>query len=78
MTSGFADQLTQSELKVLQSFREGYVVWPVETGLTESETKSVLDSLRRKVIVTGAGPYRLTAKGKRLLCLYKDKNGIED
>jgi hypothetical protein len=74
MTSGFDDcSLTEAEKKILKCFKNYTLVWPVETGLTDSETKAAINSLKKKVVINERpeGPYRLTAKGKRLIIQYE-------
>ena len=70
MTSGFEEPLTEDEKKILSTFKKGYIAWPVDTGFTESETKVLLNSLKKKLVLRDTMPYRLTAKGKRLFVLY--------
>lgn len=65
--SGFDEPLTKDELTVLKAFNDYQLVWPVDTGLTDSCIKGVLASLKKKNIIRpGRVPYTLTAKGKRL------------
>jgi hypothetical protein len=68
---GFEDNLVLKELLLLGAFRQSKsIAWPADTGLTESETKALLESLRRKNLICGRAPYTLTNKGKKIVADY--------
>ena len=68
---GFENNLVLSELLLLGAFRQRETIaWPTETGLTEPETKALLESLRRKNLIRGRAPYTLTTKGKKIVADY--------
>ena len=68
---GFEDNLVLKELLLLGAFRQrNTIAWPADTGLTESETKALLESLRRKNLIRGRAPYTLTTKGKKIVADY--------
>lgn len=63
---GFDEPFCLKELLVLGAFKEKYIAWPTDTGLSDSEIKYVLNQLKKRNIVTGFAPYRLTKKGVRV------------
>ena len=64
---GFAPPLTKPELDILLSFSpSSTLVWPVDLKLSISETRAALDSLKKKQLITGSRPYKLTKLGQRL------------
>jgi hypothetical protein len=65
---GFENNLILKELLLLGAFKEkNAIAWPSDTGLTESETKTLLESLRKKNLIRGRAPYKLTTKGKKIV-----------
>lgn len=65
---GFEDNLMLQELLLLGAFKQkNAIAWPSDTGLTESQTKALLESLRKKNLIRGRAPYRLTSKGKKVV-----------
>ena len=65
-TSGFGTALTERQLRVLQAFnKDGTLVWPAGSNLTEEETKEVLQELRDANLIKGLAPIKLTKLGKQ-------------
>lgn len=68
---GFA-RLTDKEYLILSAFKDDIELgFPVDCGLSTSETVQVLESLIHKNCIVGRAPYRLTKKGIKELREWK-------
>ena len=64
---GFGFHLTDNELTILQVFEDNLSIGFPIGGMTLTETKQTLISLKKKDIITGNGPYKLSRLGVRIL-----------